>query len=303
MKQIKLFLLIVVAAVFGACSDDDDWNSKKDVTVGFSQSVYEIKESAGMVKIPFTITGERNGDIKVKIQYTDGTAISEGHYIVTSDEINIPADADSTDVFYVELRVIDDGTEENDDRQFTMDIVQLNGAEKAIDHCDVIITDVDKDPYFKLLGDYTVYAINAETGEEANFDVTLTNSDGYDDYSGVSFVVNGMYEQGTFDPTLPWLLGYDENGTVEISEYYFYAAYNFGSFLGAVSVIPFDLTAGPTEAWGGTYNKDFTEITFEEGTSIATGVYDYDSSTGNIDTDKYYGYMDVLVITKMVKKQ
>lgn len=301
---------MAVVALFAACSDSDDWNTN-DVTVGFAKEEFSFNESAGTVKIPFTITGERNGDIKLVVKENDSTAISGAHFIITSDEINIPQDADSTEVFYLEARIIDDGSEENDDRVFTLDIQSINGATVGIGHATVILKDVDANPYFKLLGKYTVYALDmlSDNADEVTFEVTLTNTDGYDDYSGEKIVVMGMLEQGTYDGTIPWLLDYDEaNSTLTLdgSDPYFYAAYNFGSFLGAVAEIPYEITstsAARASSISATYTKEYNEITFAQGSGLASGVFDYDSSTGNIDINKFYGYMDLLYITKMVRKE
>ena len=66
MKYIKLFMLLVAATVFAACSDDDSWNSK-EVTVGFDNPTLSIKENSGLVNIPINVKGLRNGDIALAI--------------------------------------------------------------------------------------------------------------------------------------------------------------------------------------------------------------------------------------------
>lgn len=120
MKSVYFYLFAAVALLFASCSDDDDMNTT-GATVSFEQAEYSFAESAVMVNVPLKVEGERNGNIVVHLKVTDGTAISEGHYIVTSETINIPADSED-EVFNVEIRVLDDGNEENDDRYFSIAI-------------------------------------------------------------------------------------------------------------------------------------------------------------------------------------
>lgn len=284
MKSIYAYLLIIATVLLAACSNDDNLNTN-NVTVSFEQSEFTYLESAGLVNIPLKVEGARNGDMKIKLQVTDGTAIAEGHYIVTSDIINIPADSDDT-TYDVEVLLLDDGDLENDDRTFTIAIANVEGGSVGTNAtCNVILQDVDKNPYFKLMGNWTLTAIDAATGSELSWDVVVSDNDGYDSYAEDYLVFQGYSEAGTFNGDAIWLVGYDKSGKLSITNTdYFYAAYNFGSFIGAVCITPMDMTGKPsTKAIPGTFNGTFDEIVFDTSESVlGLKVHEYDTQTGEI---------------------
>lgn len=68
MKNIKLLMLMLAALpFFASCSDDDDVNTR-ECTVGFSGDAISVDETAGYVQIPITVSGHRNGPVRVKIE-------------------------------------------------------------------------------------------------------------------------------------------------------------------------------------------------------------------------------------------
>ena len=195
MKKLYLTLLSAVALMFAACSDDDNMNST-NATISFKNSEVTFLESAGMVNVPLVVEGERNGDIKVHLKATDGSAVETGHYLVTSTDINIPAGSEET-TFNVEVIIYDDGTEENDDRTFTLSIESIEGAKAGQNEsCSVKLKDVDKNPYFKLFGEYTATGIDSKSGETITFDVTISDTDGHDTYTEEALVCWGFPEGG-----------------------------------------------------------------------------------------------------------
>lgn len=288
MKSIYTYLLIIATVLLAACSDDDNLNTN-NVTVSFEQNEFTYLESAGLVNIPLKVEGARNGDIKVRLKVNDGTAISEGHYIVTSDVINIPVDSEDT-TFDVEVLLLDDGDTENDERNFTIAIAEVEGASTGANAaCNIILQDVDKNPYFKLMGDWKLTAVDAGTGEEISWDVNISDNDGYDSYAEDYLVFKGYNEAGSFNGDAIWLVAYDKSGTLSItSTEYFYAAYNFGSFIGAVCITPMDMTNKPsTTAIPGTFNNTFDEIVFDTSVSIlGLKVHEYNTETGEIGAYK-----------------
>lgn len=302
MKSIYyIFLFALATMLFTACSDDDDMNTT-NAEVSFEQAEVSFAESAGMVNIPVRVVGERNGNIKVHLKVTDGTAISEGHYIVTSNVINIPADSDD-EVYNVEVIVLDDGNQENDDRNFTVAIESVDGATVSTNStCNVILKDVDKNPYFKLFGSWTLTAIDAVTGENVTLDVKISD-DSKEAYHEKYLICSGFNEAGTYDASIPWVLAYSSEGRVNVVEGIFYAAYNFGSFIGAVCVAPMTMAGRPSDVpIPGTYNETFDEITFNQEIGlVGVKVHEYDNATGEIGELKgRYGNPYLLV--KMVKK-
>ena len=219
MKSVYIYLLAMVSILFTACSSDDDMNTT-NATVSFTQAEFSFAESAGMVKIPIKVEGERNGDIRVQLKVTDGTAISEGHYMVTGETINIPVDSDD-ETFDVEVLVIDDGNEENDDRQFTIAIASVEGATVGTNgSCNVVLCDVDKNPYFKLFGAWTLTATDVVTGNQVSWDVTITD-DGEESNHEKYLVCSGYISPQGYENDVPWVLEYSRNGQVNIVAGYF----------------------------------------------------------------------------------
>lgn len=301
MKSIYGYILALITILFVAsCSDDDNMNTT-NATVSFDQAEFSFPESAGFVSIPLKVEGERNGDIRVRLKVTDGTAISEGHYIVTSTELNIPADADKD--ISIEIRVLDDGDQENDDRNFNIAIESIDGATAgSIPSCNVILSDVDKNPYFKLFGNWTLTAIDATSGKEVQWDVKIWD-EGDEDNSEKYLICNGFYED-KYTADAAWVLKYSASGTVDIVDVgYFYAAYNFGSFIGAVCVTPMNTSGRPQSGLfiPGTYNNTFDEIVFDKSAGlVGVAAYEYDTSTGAVG--EYKGRLSVFQIIGMTKK-
>lgn len=298
MKSVYFYLFAAVALLFASCSDDDDMNTT-GATVSFEQAEYSFAESAVMVNVPLKVEGERNGNIVVHLKVTDGTAISEGHYIVTSETINIPADSED-EVFNVEIRVLDDGNEENDDRYFSIAIESVEGATAgAVSSCNVILLDVDKNPYYKLFGEWTVSAIDATSGEPATWEMTI--SDSYDGESyAEQYLVCTDFEG---DDGAPMIMKYSKDGTLEVVEGILYAAYNFGSFIGACAVEPLNASGRPESGLviPATYNNTFDEIVFDTSAGfVGISVYEYNTSNGAVGS--FMGRLSVFRMQKMVKK-
>ena len=304
MKKLYLTLLSAVVLIFAACSDDDNMNSA-NATISFKNSEVTFLESAGMVNVPLVVEGERNGDIKVHLKATDGSAVETGHYLVTSTDINIPAGSEET-TFNVEVIIYDDGTEENDDRTFTLSIESIEGAKAGQNEsCSVKLKDVDKNPYFKLFGEYTATGIDSKSGETITFDVTISDTDGHDTYTEEALVCWGFPEGGNgYNPEAIWYLTYNKKGTLTLEPDNYYVAYNFGSFIGAVCVSPYNMDRTPSDArFVGTFNDTFDEITFDSDATqllIGTKISVYNTSDGSIG--EYAGGWERLKNLKLVKK-
>ncbi|MCR6504947.1 Calx-beta domain-containing protein [Bacteroides muris (ex Fokt et al. 2023)] len=283
MKSVYIYFLAMASILFAACSNDDDMNTT-NATVSFTQAEFSFAESAGMVKVPIKVDGERNGDIRVQLKVTDGTAISEGHYMVTSEVINIPVNS-KDETFNVELLVMDDGNEENDDRQFTIAIANVEGATVGANgSCNIVLRDVDKNPYFKLFGDWKLTATDVMTDEKLSWDVSISDDGDENNHEKVLVCAGYISPQG-YENDVPWVLEYSRDGKVNIVAGYFYAAYNFGTFTGAVWVTPLNLNGREASdaIIPGTYNDTFDVIEFDtEEYIMGIAVHEYDSSTGDI---------------------
>lgn len=305
MKYIKLFMLAAVATLFAACSDDESFNTN-EVTVGFEAAEQTYLESAVMVNVPVKITGERNGDIKLKVEAVDGTAMDGKHYMVTSTDLNLPADSED-DVISVEIMIYDDGTEENDDRTFTLNIVDAKGATVGTSSCVVTLKDVDKNPYFKLFGTYTAEFIDVKTGAKTNVEVTI-DDDGEVENDEDYLIMHGMVLNGAWDAACGWYLKYSPDGTLQFEWGYFWKAYNFGSFYGATTTMPYLYNpetgkCDPQDAIQATYNDTFDTIEFEPNSVVGQGVFDYNPNTGAIDVNTYYGVFGSQYLISTFKKK
>ena len=128
MKLNKLYAFVLAAAMVG-CTEEDtpSWNSQ-EATVSMGQAELVCKENKGIINVPVTVEGKRNGIIEVEVEvaeYGDNPAFDDVHYILTSNKVIIPADATEGQF---EFRAIDDN-EINESRTFTITIKSAKHAE------------------------------------------------------------------------------------------------------------------------------------------------------------------------------
>lgn len=82
MKYIKLFMLMVAAILFTACSDEETYNTDATTAVEFEKTTMTVKENEGLIKLPVKITGKRNGMIRLTIKaegVDGGSEIGRAH--------------------------------------------------------------------------------------------------------------------------------------------------------------------------------------------------------------------------------
>lgn len=161
-------MLIVAVSFFASCSDDDDYNSVKNVTVGFESETIVTSEGAGLMEIPVLVKGtNRNGDIRFHIDVEEvgnEPAVKDSMYYITGYDFNIPADSTVKSV-NIELVMINDRIP-TEARQFKINILGLKGAEAGILSTTVVVNDNDGDEftYESMFGKY-------------NLDLTYTAND------------------------------------------------------------------------------------------------------------------------------
>lgn len=308
MKYLRIFMLMVATVAFVACSDDDkvSWNSSSDAVVSMSSQEITWKENRGTntpVNVPIVVSGERNGNIKVTVTVAEtgeNPAMEDIHYIITSKTIVIPADADGGQI---ELRTIDD-LDINENRTFTMTISDVQGGTIGSTASTLItLKDNDSEFYEKLMGSWKMLVedISTSTGEAEGTEVWNITIDGFDEG-----------EEG-YNKTL-YLIGFEEeNEPIELSYEYdmesnigrigfifpsdFYAAYNFSGigphFLAACGFIPG--TGWTYDTPYGSWNEDFTEITFEDSPCVASRLYSYPDGAA---TGYIYGAYRIVKMTR-----
>lgn len=178
MKHIKSLLLLAVALpFFASCSDDDNNANTAECTVGFESTTISIDETSGLVQVPITVSGRRNGPIHLTIETapTGTNGAEEGtNYIITDKTLTLNADTLSTGTIYVEVKPVDDlGV--NPDRSFTMTIASADGAEISTAQTTVTIADNDGDFYSAFAGSWTMTA-TSNSGSTVSIPLTLTTS-------------------------------------------------------------------------------------------------------------------------------
>ena len=262
MKLYKLSAFVLATAIFASCSEEElSWNSSA-ATVSMEQAELVYKENKGMVNVPIVVDGELNGPVEVTVEVAEvgeNPAMEDVHYIVTSKTVLIPADATSGKI---EFKTVDDA-DINEARTFVINIKSVNGAtvgETA--STTVTLKDNDSQFYEKLqgrwkmtssAGTWNINIIGAEEGEEGYNEVfQVTGIMGYD-WTSMTMFYN--YDVAT------------KTGYVYIPFGYIFAqGVNFG-LGGTQDVATGTVVDGYINFDGGilgTWNEDFTEITFED---------------------------------------
>lgn len=267
MKYNKIFALLLAAAAFAGCSKEDiSWNSS-DATVGMGQAELVVKENKGMVNVPLVVDGELNGPVEVTVEVAEvgeNPAMEDVHYIVTSKSYVIAEDATEGKI---EFKTVDD-PDINEARTFVITIKKVNGA-KVSEAASTTVTLKDNDSQFyeKLQGRWKMNSVDAK-GASQSWNINIIGAEeGQDGYNEV-FQVTGI--MGYDWTSMTMFYDYDvatKTGYVYIPFGYIFATdVNFG--LGGVNEVATATAVDGYISWQGgivgTWNDDFTEITFEE---------------------------------------
>lgn len=274
MKYLKLFMLFAVAAVFTACSDNDDenWNSNS-ATVSMAQGAMTVSEAKGLFNVPVAVSGERNANVQVTVAVAAADvnpATEDVDYLITTKTINISPDQT---VGNIQIKSVDN-EDINENRKFTLTIVDVKGATLGdVKSTEVTLKDNDALFYEKFAGQWKMNTVN-NNGAAQNWDVTVyTAEEGDPDYENFIYVSGMMgydwtlatlkynYDKATNKVTLTVVTGFSD--VIPFAE-----DVNFG--LGGlndvylVSVIGGKLTTAPITA---EVSADFKTVTFnpEEG--------------------------------------
>ncbi len=170
MKYIKLFMLMVAAILFTACSDEETYNTDATTAVEFEKTTMTVKESEGLIKLPVKITGKRNGMIRltIKAEGVDGSSEapsyvaakesangSEGDYSITTKTLVVKTDTITSEVMNFEMKVLDDKIMNSDRKvRFTLSVEGAKlGAKNTLD---VKIENDERTVYDLLAGDWVM---------------------------------------------------------------------------------------------------------------------------------------------------
>lgn len=189
MKYIKLFMLMVAAILFTACSDEETYNTDATTAVEFEKTTMTVKENEGMIKLPVKITGKRNGMIRltIKAEGVDGGSEapsyvaakesangSEGDYSITTKTLVVKTDTITSEVMNFEMKVLDDKIINSDRKvRFTLSVEGAKlGAKNTLD---VKIENDERTVYDLLAGDWVMSYSEMQFDKEGN---PLMNEDG-----------------------------------------------------------------------------------------------------------------------------
>ena len=269
MKYNKIFALLLATAAFAGCSKEDiSWNSS-DATVGMGQAELVVKENKGMVNVPLVVDGELNGPVEVTVEVAEvgeNPAMEDVHYIVTSKSYVIAEDATEGKI---EFKTIDD-PDINEARTFVITIKSANGAtvNEEAKITTVTLKDNDSQFYEKLQGRWKMNSVDSKGNTQA-WNINIIGVDeGEEGYNEV-FQVTGI--MGNAWTSMTMFYNYDvatKTGYVYIPAGYILAeGVDFG--LGGTNEVVTGLVneeGNLTLSGGiiGTWNDDFTEITFEQ---------------------------------------
>lgn len=256
-------MLLAVASVFAACSDDDEtWNSTSGVTVSMQKAEMTVKENAGIFNVPIEVKGNTNGNVYVKVAVSEtGTnpAKEDVNYYVTDATIVI-----SDSLGYVEIETVDD-EDVNVNRTFNVTIVEAQGATIGNATTTVTLKDNDSQFYEKLQGTWTM-----TSDEEEAWTVTVSGADEGDaDYENKLYIKGMMGYSWTYAELAYHYDVATNEGYVafdNLGNYNFAEDVNFG-LGGYNNVVLYSVPAGSssytTTPIKGTWSADFKTITFE----------------------------------------
>lgn len=189
MKYIKLFMLMVAAILFTACSDEETYNTDATTAVEFEKTTMTVKENEGLIKLPVKITGKRNGMIRltIKAEGVDGSSEapsyvaakesangSEGDYSITTKTLVVKTDTITSEVMNFEIKVLDDKIMNSDRKvRFTLSVEGAKlGAKNTLD---VKIENDERTVYDLLAGDWVMSYSEVQFDKD---DKPLMNEDG-----------------------------------------------------------------------------------------------------------------------------
>ena len=314
MKNFRKYITVLATSaallsVVASCNNSE--TGAGDAKIGFEKASYSFKESAGLVKIRFAVTGEPKSypisfDVTATSQEGDDVATllkftqSEGLKYVGNEKA--PA--------FVEFTLVDNDVI-NDTKHVTLAITNLKGAElqDGLGTAVLNILDNDNNPYDKLMGDWTFTGEGLDEGDDgASFPVNISGGfteDEMAENADKKLVVWGWEsiknESSNADPThfAVWYINYDEaTGALSVevgTKMLDYGIYKwnlsgYSSFaLYSASVVGNGFSQ--TQSVPATFSEDFNTITFDPAYGFAALLY------GDGEWTEYYysGYQKIVL--------
>lgn len=207
-----------VAVLLTACSSKDDWNTDHTAFVEMTNATMKVKENAGLVKIPLTLTGTTNGPVQVTVSVSEVgeyPAVESENFLLTSNTVVFPNDSAQVGI---EVYLIND-MDVNENRTFALTITKVEGASIGNQTTtEVIIVDDEGMPYEAIQGSWTFSDENYFDEVQESFSVSITGvSDDDPGYESVLYI-SGML--GFNNLTAEAKFKEDENGQVTVAIMY-----------------------------------------------------------------------------------
>lgn len=292
MKLLKnIALALSLGLVLASCEETQ--KGAGDATIGFANSTYKYKESAGLVKIPVVFTGEpKEYPITFSVSVaSDDPGISLDtlvHFTQTEKLKNSGVDAP----IYVEFQIFDNDYI-NDSRFMTLTLTDINGATATNASTKVEIADNDNNPYEKLWGNWTLTGYKVSDNSSASWDVNISGGFTEEEveanadkvlvcwgFNGYQEDVTGKAEPG-HQPV--WYMDYDEStrslsvqvGTM-LANIFNFSIDGYSSFeLKTASLLMTDENADFSERVQipATFSEDLNTITFNPNYALAAVIY------------------------------
>lgn len=333
MKTLRYIFAAACAACLVSSCDLMDFGKEQDpvrygygdAVIGFKSAEYTFKESAGLVRIPFDITGSpKIYPITFDVKATKGVSdleLDDFIYFTQTEGLQckgakVDATSDELATVYVEFQITDD-FEINENRTFTIALANVQGAELGdITSTTVIIKDNDNNPYEKLWGEWEFNGVNSDgVLEKYPFSInggwTAEEEDANADKKLVCWGLLFQKINSDVDPShwMAWYIDYDaENETLEIesgtvlceSKYLSVGIAYTACVVGTFDHIP---AYGTGEEYSpsfkikipGTWSKDMNTMTFDPNYCFQAAV---------VNDSKYLGYLETwsnIVLKRVVK--
>lgn len=295
MKNIKLYMLLLVTILVAACSDDLETEgvnpTPSNVTVQFKDATFTTKENKGVVLVPLKIEGKLSGSVRLKVSVSPAEtnpAVAEQNYVLTSTDYIIGSDAVNAEgtmveTVGIEINTIDD-IDINENRVFVMKIESVEGATLGANvTSNVVLKDNDSNFYEKLEGAWKMSVIKPKDGSKSTFDVKVIGaSEGEADYESM-YTVTGF---NGYDWT-SMRMSYSYNKTTKVGKVaiqygeQFADGVNFGLPKDPCSVTLCGLLGDKLVTSGeltGTWNDTFSEITFDPSGALCGAIFGSDNA-------------------------
>lgn len=307
----KRYIIIALAALALASCSDKGQEGAGDATIGFAQTEYTYKESAGLVKIPVKFTGEPKHypiTFDVEVSLAGGETLEDVIHFTQSKGLKYAGNELAP--AYIEFQVHDNKVI-NEDVVMTFSLENISGATPAGATAQVIIADNDNNPYDRLWGDWILHGID-EDGIENSFEVSISGGFTEEEqkkndekvlvcwgWAGVQYDLRDQDFELEMQPV--WYINYDaEVGGLSVQTNTLMAtSWEFTGVDELCNLYMLTVTPG----WSldenielkGFWNEDMTIITFEGDYGLAARVK---GATTGESHGYWYGFTDITMTRK-----